>query len=59
MSRNTERESDHVVVGGKAPVCASEKQLLGDLYSNAVPGWGAACDEIRLPKGKVGSPRSF
>lgn len=52
MSRNTERESDHVAVGGKAPVGALEKRLPGVL------GVGAACEEIRLPKGKVGSPGS-
>lgn len=57
-SRNTERESDHVAVGGKNPVDALEKWLLGDLGAGAVPGWGAVCEEIRLPKGKVGSPGS-
>lgn len=58
MSRNTEHESDHVAVGGKAPVGALEKRLLGDLGAGAVPGWGAACKEIRLPKGKAGNPGS-
>lgn len=52
MSCNTECESDHVAVGGKAPVSALKKRLLGDL------GVGAVWEEIRLPKGKVGSSGS-
>lgn len=58
MSHNKEGESDHVAVGGKAPVGALEKWLLEDLGVGVVPGWGAACNEMRLPKGKVGSPGS-
>lgn len=55
MSRNVEHESAQVAGGGKAPVGALETWLLGNLPAGADPGLGAACREIRLPKGKVGS----
>lgn len=57
-SRNAECESDRVAVGGKAPVGALEKWLPRHLGAGAVPGWGAAWEEIGLLKGKVGSPGS-
>lgn len=56
MSHNAECESDDTAVREKATVDALEKQVLGDLGADAVSGWWAVCEEILLPKGKVGSP---
>lgn len=56
MSHKSECDSDHIAVREKAAVDALEKQVLWDLGADVVSGWGAVCEEILLPKGKVGSP---